>query len=151
MDINRIPSSRQPLTEDDGRTITIPWFRFLERLSGVSGGDIVSLIESESIDRQTDNDTAGLATQSDLNDLAIEARTETQMPFPQEQLDDALLLGWMNDSGDSRRIDFSDGQTPYYIPAGDSFLVALYKQVLFAETIVVDGTLVVEGHLIMVD
>ncbi len=43
------------------------------------------------------------------------------------------------------------GMVPYHILAGETFTVPVNKQALFAETIVVDGTLVVNGHLIQVD
>ena len=39
-------------------------------------------------------------------------------------------------------------QTPFYIPFGDTFTVEANKQVLIAEDIVVDGTLVVTGDLL---
>lgn len=43
-----------------------------------------------------------------------------------------------------------DGTTPYYIPVGDSFTNALYRQNLFNVPITVDGTIVVDGLLIEV-
>jgi hypothetical protein len=48
-------------------------------------------------------------------------------------------------------IDGSGGMTPYYIAAGATFTVPLYRQALFAEAIEVDGGLVVNGLLIGVD
>lgn len=43
-----------------------------------------------------------------------------------------------------------DGQTPTFIASTDSFTVAANKQVLFSESIVVDGDLIVAGILIEV-
>jgi len=44
----------------------------------------------------------------------------------------------------------SIGQTPYYIATGEIFTVEANRQVLFNETIIVDGTLTVDGMLIYV-
>lgn len=41
--------------------------------------------------------------------------------------------------------------TPYYIPSGETFTVPVNKQALFSETIINDGTLVVDGLLLEVD
>jgi len=41
----------------------------------------------------------------------------------------------------------SDGMTPYYIAADESFVVPLYKQAPFHRSIVVDGSLIVDGTL----
>jgi hypothetical protein len=43
------------------------------------------------------------------------------------------------------------GMVPYYIPVNESFTVPLYKQALFAHSIVMDGPLYVDGILIQVD
>ncbi len=44
----------------------------------------------------------------------------------------------------------ADGMVPYYIAAGDTFTVPLYKQALFEMDIDVVGTLTVDGFLIQV-
>lgn len=47
--------------------------------------------------------------------------------------------------------DDGAGAAPYYIPAGETFVVPLYKQVLWAIPIEIDGTLEIDGMLIGVD
>jgi hypothetical protein len=47
--------------------------------------------------------------------------------------------------------DATGGMVPYYIAAGDTFTVPLYKQALFSDTIEVDGILVILGRLNGVD
>lgn len=44
----------------------------------------------------------------------------------------------------------SDSTTPYYIPVGETFTNNINRQNLFSATIVVDGTLEVDGLLINV-
>lgn len=43
------------------------------------------------------------------------------------------------------------GLVPYYVPAGETFVVPIYKQALFKRTIEVDGIIVVNGQLLGVD
>ncbi len=43
------------------------------------------------------------------------------------------------------------GFVPYFIPAGDTFIVPLYDQALFAMSIDVEGIIRVDGFLIQVD
>jgi hypothetical protein len=44
----------------------------------------------------------------------------------------------------------SGGQMPYYIPAGESYIIEEYKQGLFAVPITVDGDLYINGLLVQV-
>lgn len=61
---------------------------------------------------------------------------------------DSASGGWRFEPGSTT----SDGSmVPYYIAAGDTFTVPLYKQGLFKDTIEVDGILVVLGRLLGVD
>lgn len=45
----------------------------------------------------------------------------------------------------------SGTMVPYYIAPGDTFIVPIYKQALFAMTIDVEGILEVNGYLIQVE
>jgi hypothetical protein len=47
--------------------------------------------------------------------------------------------------------DLGGGQTPFYVPVDEEFVVEENKQVLWAEPIVVDGVLTVDGILIEVE
>ena len=58
--------------------------------------------------------------------------------------DGAGILSWATAAA-------SDNTVPYYIPIGETFTNNLYRQSLFATTITIDGTLVVDGLLIEVD
>lgn len=43
-----------------------------------------------------------------------------------------------------------DGSVPYFVPAGDTFTVPIYRQALFERTIDCEGLMDIEGDLIMV-
>lgn len=141
----RIISARQPIANEDG-TITKEWFNFFARLVG-GNSDPTQLIIDESIDRQTDFDV-GFATERELGDLAVDARTSTELPAQSQQLADAFLLASLGSDG-VERVE-STLFVPYHIFTGEVFTVPLYKQALSAMTIVVDGTLDVSGFLIEV-
>lgn len=47
--------------------------------------------------------------------------------------------------------DESDAQCPFFLPVAESYTVGENKQVPFAETIDIDGDLVLDGHLVEVD
>lgn len=57
--------------------------------------------------------------------------------------DGAGNLSWVTGGGSS--VDFT---VPYYLPSTETYTVSTNKQALFAEDIVVDGTMNVDGHLI---
>lgn len=45
----------------------------------------------------------------------------------------------------------SDGSVPYFVPADETFTVPIYRQALFARTIDCEGTIDLEGDLILVN
>jgi len=53
--------------------------------------------------------------------------------------------------GSASADDSSGGFVPVFIASGDTFLVPDDKQALFAMTIDNEGTLIVDGYLVMVD
>jgi len=67
------------------------------------------------------------------------------------------LWGFVNDLYDlvisiqNGTVVTDSGMVPYYIPVDESFTVPIYKQALFAHSIVMDGPLYVDGMLIQVD
>jgi hypothetical protein len=45
----------------------------------------------------------------------------------------------------------SDGSVPYFVPAGETFTVPIYRQALFARTIDVEGLVELDGDLVLVN
>ena len=89
--INRIPGARQTLIDDTGLA-TSPWYRFWEYLSQLANGQLTP--EDVLAYAATRNETAGLATQQDVEGAQLMAGAP-QTAGLQQQIDDALLLGWI--------------------------------------------------------
>jgi hypothetical protein len=62
--------------------------------------------------------------------------------------DNVSLL--VNDAGYLTAASVVDAAVPYFIPSGDTFVVAINKQALFNMPIDIEGDLVVDGYLIEV-
>lgn len=101
---------------------------------------------------------AGAATPADRDVLIFDAASGTWVVGHQQAIDvdyDPTASG-LTATDVQAAIDevvalaSTSPMVPYFIASGDTFTIPLYKQALFNMAIVNDGTLVVDGYLILV-
>jgi hypothetical protein len=158
--INRIPSSRQPITES-GHVSTQSWYRFWAALAedAQSGGSTWTVGAGPPDDTVGNNGDFYL--DSDTGDVYEKINDEyvvvANIEGPQGAQGAVGAQGAQGDIGPqgpqgAQGAQGADGpMVPYYIAPGETFTVPVFKQATYAMTIDNEGTLVLDGYLILVD